>query len=404
MRVIHRAAVCVVCLIGLTLVGVRAPAAEPVIHPEGAGMDRERLARIPVRMQEFVDQGTTAGIVTLLQRHGQLALLSAAGWQDREARTPMSVDTIFAIHSMTKPVTSVGVMILVDEGRISIIDPVEKILPEFKSQKLASGAAPKRPVTIRDLLTHTSGYLGGAPELKDARGRTGRTLAEVVALEARQPLEYEPGTKWKYSNAGIAALGRIIEVVSGKPYEQFIAERILEPLGMKDTSYLPQAGKRSRIAAVYTDDRGTLRRSTENDHYREGAKYMAPEGGLFSTARDMARFYQMMLNRGELDGRRILSPAAVHLMTQVHTGDLVAGFAPGQGWGLGWGIVRNLDGEFRMSSIGAYGHGGAWRTLGFVDPPKDLAGVLLMQRTNNGGDIADEMNAFLQMAAAAILQ
>jgi CubicO group peptidase (beta-lactamase class C family) len=370
-------------------------------------MDRERLARIPPRMQEFVDRGTTAGIVTLLMRHGHMALLSAVGWQDREARVPMSPDSIFAIHSMTKPVTSVGVMILVDEGRIALIDPVEKILPEFKGQKLASGGAPKRPINLRDLLTHTSGYLGGAPELKDDRGRTGRTLAEVVSLEARQPLEYEPGAKWKYSNAGIAALGRVIEVVSGQPYEKFIAQRILEPLGMKDTSYwLPpdKSAWRGRIAAVYTDDNGNLVRGFAQDHYREGAKYPGPEGGLFSTARDMARFYQMMLNSGELDGHRILSPAAMHLMTQVHTGDLTAGFAPGQGWGLGWGIVRNVDGEFRMSSIGTFGHGGAWRTLGFVDPAKDMVGVLLMQRTNNGGDVADEMNSFLQMAAAAVLK
>jgi CubicO group peptidase (beta-lactamase class C family) len=362
------------------------------------GMHRERLARIPVRMQEFVDRGTTAGIVTLLMRHGNVALLSAVGYQDRESRKPMNADTIFAIHSMTKPVTSTGIMILVDEGKVALIDPVEKYLPEFKGQKLASGAAPARLVNLRDLLTHTSGYLGGGPEVKD---RTMHTLAEVVSLEARQPLQYEPGTKWKYSNAGMAALGRIIETVSGKPYERFIEERILRPLGMNDSFYFPPAEKRSRIAAAYTDEKGTLVRA-KIDIYKEGAKYAAPEGGLYSTATDMSRFYQMMLNGGALDGQRILSAAAVHLMTQVQTGDLPAGFAPGTGWGLGWGIVRNVEGMFRMQSIGTYGHGGAWRTMGWVDPPKDLVGVFLMQRTNGGGDIADEMNAFIQMAAAAI--
>jgi CubicO group peptidase (beta-lactamase class C family) len=363
-----------------------------------AGMERERVARIPVRMQEFVDRGTTAGIVTLLMRHGNVALLNAVGYQDRESRKAMATDTIFAIHSMTKPVTSVGIMILVDEGRLALIDPVEKFLPEFKGQKLATGAAPARPINVRDLLTHTSGHLGGGPEVK---GRAKHTLAEVVGLEARQPLQYEPGTKWKYSNAGIAALGRIIEVVSGNPYERFIEERILRPLGMQDSFYFPPEEKRNRIAAAYTDEKGTLVRA-KVDLYKEGAKYAAPEGGLYSTATDMSRFYQMMLNGGALESRRILSPAAAHVMTQVHTGDLPAGFAPGVGWGLGWGVVRNVEGMFRMQSIGTYGHGGAWRTIGWVDPEKDLVGVFMMQRTNGGGDIADEMNAFMQMAAAAV--
>ena len=170
---------------------------------------------------------------------------------------------------------------------------------------------------------------------------------------------------------------------------------------MQDTSYFPVEEKRGRIATAYTEDHGTLQRAGQ-DHFREGAKYPAPEGGLFSTATDIARFYQMMLNGGELEGHRILSPAAVRLMTQVATGELAAGFAPGVGWGLGWGVVRNVDGMFRMNSIGTFGHGGAWRTYGWVDPEKDMVGVFLMQRTNGGGDIADEMNAFMQMAAAAI--
>jgi CubicO group peptidase (beta-lactamase class C family) len=311
----------------------------------------------------------------------------------------MRTDTIFAIHSMTKPVTAAGIMILVDEGRIAIVDPVQKFLPEFRDLKLQTGAAPARPVNLRDLLTHTSGYLGGAPELKE--GRTQHTLAEVVQLEARQPLQYEPGTRWRYSNAGIAALGRVIEVVSGQPYERFIEARILRPLGMQDTFYFPPQEKRSRIAAAYTDEKGTLVRAGV-DLYKEGARYPGPEGGLYSTAADMSRFYQMMLNGGTLDGHRILSRFAVRLMTQVHTGELQAGFAPGIGFGLGWSVVRSVEGTFRGNSIGTYQHGGAWRTIGWVDPEKDLVGVFMMQRTNGGGDVADEMNAFMQLAAAAI--
>jgi CubicO group peptidase (beta-lactamase class C family) len=371
-------------------------AADAPAHPDKAGMNAARLARIPTRMQSFVDEGKTAGVVTLLARHGQLALLSAVGYQDRENKIPMRTDTIFQIKSMTKPVTSVGLMILVDEGKLAIIDPVEKYLPEFKGQKFADGHEPSRPINIRDLLTHTSGMSTAMPERRSAM-----TLAEVVSLEARQPLQFEPGTKWQYNNAGIAAVGRIIEVVSGKPYERFIDERILQPLGMKDTFYFPPESKRARIAAVYTDDKGTLRRAADK-LYREGETYPQPEGGLYSTAVDMSHFYQMMLNGGEFAGHRILSPAAVRLMTRVHTGDLKAGFAPGLGWGLGWSVVRNVEGTFRMNSIGTFGHGGAYRTYGWVDPGQDMLGVILMQRTNNGGDISDEMNAFMQLAAAAI--
>jgi CubicO group peptidase (beta-lactamase class C family) len=217
----------------------------------------------------------------------------------------------------------------------------------------------------------------------------------IVRLRFGWPGTMKPLIPWKQTCSAAAAF------VSGKPYERFIEERILRPLGMNDSFYFPPAEKRSRIAAAYTDEKGTLVRA-KVDLYKDGAKYTAPEGGLYSTATDMSRFYQMMLNGGALDGQRILSPAAVHLMTQVQTGDLPAGFAPGVGWGLGWGIVRNVEGMFRMQSIGTYGHGGAWRTMGWVDPSKDLVGVFLMQRTNGGGDIADEMNAFIQMAAAAI--
>ena len=377
--------------------------------PAGASMDAERLARIPVRMQSFVDHGKAAGIVTLLARRGHLALLSAVGYQDREAEVPMRTDTIFQIMSMTKPITSAGIVMLMEEGRLALVDPVEKYLPEFRGQQLeacpASGDAancrltkPSRPINIRDLLTHTSGLPGDlkAPEL-----RWKRTLVETATLASQQALVFEPGTKWLYSNVGMATLGRIIEVVSGQPYEQFISERILAPLGMQDTFYFPPAEKQKRIAAVYTDDNGKLKRE-DVDLFRRGAKYPAPEGGLYSTAADMASFYQMMLNKGTLDGHRFLSPAAVELMTTVHTGDLQAGFAPGIGFGLGWAVVKGPDGMFRLNSPGTFGHGGAYRTYGWVDPAKDMIGVILLQRTNGGGDVADEINSFMAMAAVAI--
>jgi len=386
----------VLSLLASALMGASGP------DPAKAGMNAERLARIPARMQTFVDQGKAAGFVTLVARHGQLASLEAVGYQDRETKTRMRADTIFQIMSMSKPVTGVGIMILAEEGRLALLDPVEKHLPEYRGQTLTDGSKPSHPITIRDLMTHTSGMPGGSPEaLKGPRGNWDHTLAEVVAIESQMKLESNPGLTWRYSNAGIATLGRIIEVISGQPFEKFMQERIFEPLGMKDTYYFLPPERRSRLAAVYTEEHGALQRFPATG-YREGSKYAAPEGGIYSIAADLAAFYQMMLNRGALNGRRILSRAAVEVMTGLHTGELPAGFAPGMGYGLTWSVVREPAGALRLNSIGAYGHGGAYRTYGWIDPAKDLLGVILYQRTNGGGDVADEINAFMALAASAI--
>src|SRR5947209_1226679 len=292
--------------------------AASVADPAKAGMNSDRLARIPARMQAFVDRGTAADFVTLAARQGQLASLEAVDYQDRESKTPMRADTIFQIMSMSKPVTGVGIMILVEQGRLSLLDAVEKHLPEYRGQTMSTGSKPKRPITIRDLMTHTSGMRGGSPdELRGPRGNWDHTLAEVVAIESQMKLLSEPGLQWRYSNAGIATLGRIIEVVSGQPFEKFIQTRIFDPLGMKDSFYFLPVDKRNRLAAVYTDENGVLKRSTA-DGFREGSKYPAPEGGIYSTATDLAAFYQMMLNHGALGGRRILSRAGVDVMTSLH--------------------------------------------------------------------------------------
>ena len=361
-------------------------------HPDPAlaGMDAATLARIPARMKAFVADGTAAGFVTLIARHGQVVSLEAVGYQNREAKTPMRTDSLFQIQSMTKPVTCAAFMILMEGGRLSLIDPVEKYLPEFKGKKAA----------IRDLMTHTSGIAGTLPKGFE---KSAHTLAEVVSAGAAQPAEFEPGAKWSYNNTGIATLGRIVEVLSGQTYEGFMQIEILNRLGMKDTHFFLPDAKRNRLATVYTDDHGVLKRS-DLDPFREGNRYPGPEGGLYSTAQDMARFYQMMLNQGTFNGQRILSPASVQLMTTVQTGDLKAGFAPGMGYGLGWAVVREPAGMFRLNSLGTYGHGGAYRTYGWVDPAKDLVGVLMFQRTNGGGDVADEINAFVAMANAAVLR
>jgi CubicO group peptidase (beta-lactamase class C family) len=371
--------------------------------PNSAGMDAARLARIPARMNEFVATGKTAGVVTLVARHGRLASFEAVGYQDLESKTRMRTDTIFRLASVTKPVTCAGIMVLVDEGRISLIDAADKYLPEFKGLKLnpcgtragynCELVTPSRPVNILDLMTHTSGLPGSAP----AGGAAAATLAEHVAAVSRATLLFEPGAAWNYSNIGIAALGRIIEVVAGQPFDRFLAERIFEPLGMSDTFFFVPADKAGRVASVYTYEPGGLKRAPMNQR-----RFPAPEGGLLSTAADMARFHQMLLDKGTLNGRRILSAAAVEAMTANQTGSMKAGFVPGVGHGFGFEVVREVLGTYRYNSIGSFVKGGAYRTYGWVDPAKDLVGIIFMQRTNGGGDVADEFNSFLAMAAAAI--
>lgn len=376
------------------------------------GVDAIRLARIPDRMKWFVTRGRAAGIVTLIAYKGQVIHLSAIGNQDLEAQTVMKTNSIFQIASMTKPITAVGIMMLAEEGLLSIADPVEKYLPSFANLQITTKAAegdlqevrkPSRPITIRDLMTHTSGMGGGYPEpIKDLFDKRDRTLAEAVEMFPQRPLEFDPGSRWGYSNMGIATLGRIIEIVSGRKYEDFIAARIFNPLEMKDSHFFVPQAKHNRIAAIYRYDGRTLSRS-EVDLKRTGATYPAPEGGLYSTALDLFHFYQMMLNRGVYEGKRLLSPASVELMTSVHTGELKAGFSPGVGFGLGWSVVRDVEGMFRLNSIGTFAHGGLWKTYGFVDPKKDLIGIILLQRLSSDGDMADEFSAFITMASAAIL-
>jgi CubicO group peptidase (beta-lactamase class C family) len=386
-------------------------AAPPAVNTGKAGMDPDTLARIPARMKSFVDKGTLPGAVTLVQRHGALAQIEAVGYRDLETKQPMQTDTIFRIASMTKPFTAVGIMILMEEGRLALRDPVEKYLPQFNNMWVIESREgdnngdtkrvlrrASRSITLRDLLTHTSGMYGMPPEtLDEAIARKTLTLSEVTLMASQRPLDFDPGTKWQYSNLGIATLGRIIEVVADQPYEKFIESRIFQPLGMKDSFFFLPSDRRDRLATVYVFDKGKLEKA-RLDFTDKGAKYPFPEGGMYSTAMDLAAFYQMMLNTGTFNGKRILSRATVDMMTEVHTGDLPIGQSAGMGYGLAWAVVRTADGTLPLASIGSYGHGGAFGTYGWVDPKKDLVGVFLVQQP----DVATERNAFMAMAASAI--
>jgi CubicO group peptidase (beta-lactamase class C family) len=391
-------------LLALTML----PAAPPASK---SGLDPERLARIPARMKAFVEKGEIPGSVTLIGRHGQIAHIEAVGWADIEEKKPMRTDTIFQIMSMTKPVTGVAVMMLVEEGKLSVNDPVEKHLPEFKGQKVADRASawqqtlrsPARPITIRDLMTHTSGMSGPHGALSELYQKMDVTLADAVKAYAKEPLEFEPGSKWMYSNTGIATLGRLVEVASDMPFEQFLATRIFVPLGMKDSFIFPPADKTARIATVYNMKEGRLvpggpsTLGGDSKRYRPGAKYSAPEFGLYSTATDLFAFYQMMLNNGTYNGKRLLSKAAVDVMTMPHTGDLKAGHLPGTAFGLTWEVVKDTIGLTTFLSPGTFGHGGAFGTHGWIDRQKDLVGVFLVQRGSN-----DVKNAYFQLVGAAV--
>ena len=385
----------------LTLFGADLTPADPAT----VGMNPQKLAEIPARMKEFVSAGTISGVVTILARHGKIVEFDAVGLRDMESNSPMQKDTLFRIASLTKPVTCAAVMQLVDEGRLSLIDPVEKYLPEYKGQKMnpcgaRSGAncqavAPHRPINIEDLMTHTSGLVAspqGKPQPK--------TLAEQVSQGADTVLLFEPGTAWNYSNLGIDILGRIIEVVSHKPFDEFLRERLFDSLGMHDTGFVLSPEKRERLATLYNFSTTPPKRIEAQ--WGAADAIPSPAGGLISTAADMLRFNEMMRNKGVLDGKRVLSRAAVELMTVNHTADMPAGWVTGVGHGYGYEVVREVRGMFRYNSIGTYVKGGAYRTYEFVDPARDLVGVIMMQRTNGGGDSSDETNAFIALSTAAI--
>ncbi|NQT17611.1 MAG: beta-lactamase family protein [Planctomycetes bacterium] len=367
----------------------------PCCQATEAGMDAAVLAKIPERMRGFVEEHQVAGVVTLVARRGCVVHLEAVGWANVEGEKPMEKDSVFAIASMTKPVTATALMILQDEGKLSVDDPVAKYIPAFADVALASGP-PSRAITIRDLMTHTAGLSGSQ--------RTEGTLEETVAEIVKRSLVFQPGSKWLYS-PGMTVCGRIIEIVSGKAYDEFLAERIFQPLGMADTSFHPTGECVKRIVKLYKpgDDGKSIQVVSHWLVDDSGTRAPNPSGGLFSTASDMARFYQMILNGGELDGCRIVSKAAVEQMTRVATPDLTTGFTPGNGWGLGWCIVREPQGVTKMLSPGTHGHGGAFGTQGWVDPVRKMVFVMMIQRTGFGnGDASDLRGAFQTLAVEAV--
>ena len=364
------------------------PATSRSQHVARRGLDPECLSRISTRMESLVDAGAIAGAVTLVARNGKVFHLEATGFQDLESRKPMRTNTIFDVRSVTKTVTAVAVMILIEEGKLGLNDPVEKYLPGFKK------------ITIHHLLTHTSGLPFSRPaEIEDITIKRDRTLAEVVALLAKQEPEFTPGTQFRYASSGFAILGRIIEVVSGKPYEQFVKERVFDPLGMRDSFFFIPDDRRARVASVYRKQDGKLEKWREIDEYTRHAKYSAPEFGMYSTAEDLAAFCQMMLNGGTFRGRRVLSRMSVAAMTANHTMNIKSAVTQRPAYnGLGWGLSGDPIDDFPLTSPGSYGHNGAFGSLIWIDPKEGLVRIFLEQLFGSGS----ELDIFMAMAGAAV--
>lgn len=384
--------------------------AVPAGTPAPAGMDPAKLREIPTRLQKFVDDEVISGAVTLVGRHGQIASLEAVGRADNATGKLMRTDNLFWIASMTKPITATAILMLQDAGQLNIEDAVDKYLPEFQEQWLLDSQSrdartlkrPARKITVRDLLTHTSGLADGP-----AVGRE-LSLAEMTLLYSQQPLRFAPGSKWQYSNPGINTLGRIVEVVSGQKYQDFLQRRIFNPLGMKDTTFYPTASQIKRIAKSYAPAPGGSGLMETNVYFlgtnlASRARAPRPAGGLFSTASDLFRFYQMILSGGTWHGQRLVSREAIEQMRCIQTGDLKTGFTDGNGWGLGWCVVRQPTGVTAMLSPGTFGHGGAYGTQGWIDPQRDLIVVLMIQRAKlNNADASDMRKTLQEIAVAAI--
>ena len=369
----------------------------PTARPESVGMSSARLERIETAMQRYIDADLTPGVITAIVKDGKLVHFKVQGEMDVEAGKPMRPDAIFRIASMTKPITSVALMMLWEEGRFQLRDPVAKFIPAFGKVRVSTTAdasgktgelvPPDRPMQIRDLLTHTSGlanaYIGNVKAYREVT--TGASdNAELIARLASMPLNYHPGEAWQYS-AATDVVGHLVEIISGQNLDTFFRQRIFDPLDMPDTHFYLDAKQADRLTAQYTpgaDKTITLQDpgSVESRWITSPGTLFRGAGGLVSTVRDYLRFQQMVANGGELFGTRILAPSTVSLMLDNHTGDLDLWLAgPGIGFGLGYGVVVDRGEAATPLSEGAGYWGGAYCTISWVDPTQNLVGVLMTQ-------------------------
>jgi CubicO group peptidase (beta-lactamase class C family) len=389
----------------LLATGLSAPGfaqALPKASPEAVGMSSERLNRITDTFQRDVDAGEIPGAVVVVARNGKIAYEKAFGYQNREEKVSMKPDAIFRIASMSKPITSVAVMMLVEEGKIDLAAPVSQYLPEFKDLRVGTERAPViRPMTVQDLLRHTSGlaYLFDIQDplirqaYQDAKlGDFDQSLADMVTKFAKLPLVHQPGTAFEYSMS-VDVLGRVVEVASGTAFDQFVQERITKPLNLTSTGFSVSQSQASNIAEPQVEPATGKRPAMVVDNLMTKPKWFSGGGGMVSSAEDYVRFCQMLLNGGELDGIRLLSPKTVELMTSDHLPPgvtynpaYVAGvqdIAPtpemGEGFGLGFLVRKDVGHNPLPGSVGDFSWTGAHGTYFWVDPKEKLVATLMVQ-------------------------
>lgn len=408
----------------------------PSISPKRVGVSAERLKRIDPVLQGYVNGGRVAGAVALVARHGKIVHSRAYGWADKGRGRPMRTDTVFRMASMTKPITTVAVMMLYEEGKLGLNDPISRYLPEFEGQQVlvpADGVAgkppafvpAKTPITVRHLLTHTSGisyrFLAREPisrlyreaGISDGLRPTEGTIGEMTKKLARLPLAHHPGEAFTYG-LNTDVLGRLVEVLSGQSLDRFFSERIFKPLRMRDTAFYLSADQQSRMAEAYTLKAGEElealggRRVTEGYlEYDPSATYNGPRtyfsggAGLVSTSGDYLRFCQMLLNGGELEGIRLLGPKTVELMTRNQIKDLNY-WTAGRRFGLGFEIHADPTASGEIGSAGEYSWGGFWGTSFWIDPAEGVIGLLLTQQVPNS--IPEAYDKFRALTYAAIVE
>jgi CubicO group peptidase (beta-lactamase class C family) len=399
----HFASWAITAAVVVTCSAVRAQGL-PTASPEDVGMSSERLTRIDDFVDRHVEAHHFAGAVTVVARRGKVVQFKAYGMQDVENGVPMAKDSIFRIYSMTKPITSVAVMMLFEEGDFLLNDPISTYLPEFKDigvgveeideatgEKVLTTVPANREVTIRDLLRHTSGLTYGfwgtsmVDKLYLENNVFGRddTIEETVAKLGAIPLKHQPGTVWEYS-VSTDVLGRLVEVLSGQRFDDFLQDRIFGPLGMNDTGFFVPPEKVGRLTAVYTPNEDNTAISPEDPSrardFTKQTRRLSGGGGLVSTAADYLRFAQMLLNGGSLDGARILGPETIELMTSDHLAGIEdRGFLDPYGFGLGFMISPDRGISGSIVSAGSFGWGGMAHTTFWVDPQAELIGIFLVQ-------------------------
>ena len=364
---------------------------------------------IRTAIEKFIDAQDISGAVTVVATKERFLAVDTLGLADVAKKKPMEPDTLFWVASMTKPFTAVSILMLQDEGKLKLSDPVEKFIPEFAALKTPAG----RPahITIEQILTHTSGLgEGDGAAIKNAH-----TLRDLIPIYLASPMLYEPGERWRYTQSGINVAARIVEVSSGVSFDEFVSKHLLKPLGMKHTTFYPNKKQRSHLATPYVKDKqtGALTAAPFAGYGNQGQPPFG-NAGLFSTGPGYALFCQMLLNGGTFRGKHYLSPAAFQQLTTVHTGELKTGFLQtdeygnrgmNYGWGIGVAILKTPHpGVAEMLSPGTFGHGGAWGTQAWIDPVRGLAYILMVQRPGVNGDAGKLRQSFQQAASDAFPQ